>query len=77
MAEIGQLDLVDVLSEQEAQAEEGAVAMDEMLSQSIDANPNDKLLMEMFNRVTDAEQSLKAVRDLLEIMRQRDEAELP
>jgi signal transduction histidine kinase len=77
MTESGQLDLVDVLDEQVAGAYETVVTIAEMLNPQIDANPNDKLLMEMFDVATDAQESLDDLRTLLQTMRKRDLAELP
>jgi hypothetical protein len=77
MTESGQLDLVAVLQDQTNAAEQSLVDIEETLNPAIDANPNDKLLMEMFDVVTDAEESVKALRDLLGTMEHRDREELP
>lgn len=77
MTESGQLDLVDLLSEHENTATNALTALEDALNPQIDANPNDKLLMEMLDVVTDAQESLTELRDLLDTMRTRDEAEIP
>jgi hypothetical protein len=77
MSESDQLDLVALLSEHADMAEEGLSALDDALNPAIDANPNDKLLMEMLDLVSDAQESLRGVRDLLQTMEQRDLEEIP
>lgn len=77
MTESGQLDLVDVLEEQRARAESAIITLEETLNPQLDANPNDTILMEMFDVVTDAAESLRELQDLLTTMRNRDESELP
>jgi hypothetical protein len=71
-ADSGQLDLVDVLSDQLDRAEGGLDTFEETLNPQIDANPEDKLLMEMLDAITDARESVSDVRELLEDMRKRD-----
>jgi phage I-like protein len=77
MSESDQLELVALLSEHAGMAEDGLSALDEALNPEIDANPNDKLLMEMLDVVSDAQESLRALRDLLQTMEQRDLEEIP
>ncbi|MBV9282129.1 MAG: hypothetical protein JOZ41_18775 [Chloroflexi bacterium] len=77
MTESGQLDLVDLLREHQTTAENGLNALVDALNPQIDANPNDKLLMEMLDVVTDAQESLAELAELLDTMQQRDEEELP
>lgn len=72
MTESGQLDLVDILWEHERTAENALIALAEQLNPAIDANANDKLLMEMLDVVTDAQESLQTLRDLLDTMQRRD-----
>jgi signal transduction histidine kinase len=75
VAESGQLDLVDLLSDQLRPIEDGIADIETTLNPQIDANPNDKLLMEMLDVVTDARESIEELRDLVQTMRKRDEAE--
>jgi hypothetical protein len=77
VTESGQLDLVDVLSDELRPVEDGIANIETLLNPQIDANPNDKLLMEMLDVVTDARESVEELRELLQTMRQRDESELP
>ena len=72
----GQLDLVDALREQADTADTALSGLEDLLNPAIDANPNDKLLMEMLDVVTDAEESLGELRDLLDTMQRRDEEEM-
>jgi hypothetical protein len=72
-----QLGLVATLWEQENLAETALSAVEDMLSKAIDANPNDKLLLEMLNQVADAQRSVAVLRKLLETMERRDKEELP
>jgi len=53
MVESDQLDLVALLSEHQNTAENALSALEDALNPQIDANPNDKLLMEMLDVVTD------------------------
>jgi len=76
VTESGQLDLVDVLTEYLDTADSSLAALSETLNPQIDANPNDKLLMEMLDVATDAQESIGALRDLLQTMAHRDEEEL-
>jgi hypothetical protein len=73
MTESAQLDLVDQLWEYERAAENSLTALEDALNAQIDANPNDKLLMEMLDVATDASESLAVLRDLLQTMQRRDE----
>jgi hypothetical protein len=73
MTESGQLDLVDMLFEQQNSVEAGLSNIEDALNPQIDANPDDKLLMEMLDVLTDAQESMATLRDLLTTMRQRDE----
>jgi hypothetical protein len=75
VAESGQLDLVDLLSDQLRPIEDGIADIETTLNPQIDANPNDKLLMEMLDVVTDARESIEELRGLVQTMRKRDEAE--
>jgi len=75
MNESGQLDLVTFLSDQVESVENGLTNLEQALNPQIDANPNDKLLMEMLDVVTDAQESVQELRDLLQTMQQRDQAE--
>jgi signal transduction histidine kinase len=75
VAESGQLDLVDLLSDQLRPIEDGIADIETTLNPQIDANPNDKLLMEMLDVVTDARESIEELRDLVQTMRKRDESE--
>jgi hypothetical protein len=77
VTESGQLDLVDVLNDQLRPVEDGIANIETTLSPQIDANPNDKLLMEMLDVVTDARESIEELRDLLQTMQSRDLSELP
>jgi hypothetical protein len=77
MTESGQLDLIDLLREHQTTAENGLNALVDALNPQIDANPNDKLLMEMLDVVTDAQESLAELAELLDTMQQRDEEEIP
>jgi hypothetical protein len=77
MTDSGQLDLVALLMDQAAGADSTLTDLEETLSAQIDANPNDKLLMDMFDYITDARQSLRSARDLLVTMERRDIEELP
>lgn len=76
MTESGQLDVVDVLRQHTNSAEDSLASLEGALNPQIDANPNDKLLMEMLDVVTDAAESLKELQDLLTTMEQRDQAEV-
>jgi hypothetical protein len=75
MNESGQLDLADLLSDQTARVEDGLTDLEDTLNPQIDANPNDKLLMEMLDVVTDARESIQELRDLLQTMQERDQNE--
>ena len=75
VAESGQLDLVALLSDQLRPIEDGIADIETTLNPQIDANPNDKLLMEMLDVVTDARESIEELRDLVQTMRKRDESE--
>ena len=77
MVESGQLDLVALLSEHQNAAENALSALEDALNPQIDANPNDKLLMEMLDVVTDARESLAELRELLDTVERRDEREVP
>lgn len=77
MTESGQLDLVGVLSDYANAVDGGLNDLQDALSPAIDANPNDKLLMDMLGAVAGAQESLKILRDLLTMMEQRDLSELP
>jgi hypothetical protein len=77
MNQSDQLDLVALLSEHTSAAENALTALETALSPQIDANSEDKLLLDMLDYVTDAQESLKAVRDSLQIMEQRDLKEIP
>jgi hypothetical protein len=68
----GQLDLVDQLTDQCTRAQDILVDVEGSLNLEIDANPEDKLLMEMLDVVTDAEESLVELRELLGTMERRD-----
>lgn len=72
MNQSDQLDLVALLSEHTTTAEQGLSAVEDALNPAIDANPNDKLLMEMLDVVSDAQESLTSLRALLQTMEQRD-----
>ena len=72
MTESGQLDLVAVLGEQLRPIEDGIATLETTINPQIDANPNDKLLMEMLDVVSDARESIEELRDLLQTMQQRD-----
>lgn len=75
MTESGQLDLVAILADQLNVAETSLIELDGTLNPQIDANPNDKLLMEMLDVLSDARESLAVLRDLLTTMETRDEEE--
>lgn len=77
MNQSDQLDLVVLLSEQSSTAEGGLIELETALNPAIDANPNDKLLLEMLDYVTDAQESLRELRDLLQSMEQRDLEQIP
>jgi len=72
VTESGQLDLVAVLGEQLRPIEDGIATLETTINPQIDANPNDKLLMEMLDVVSDARESIEELRDLLQAMQQRD-----
>jgi hypothetical protein len=72
VTESGQLDLVAVLGEQLRPIEDGIATLETTINPQIDANPNDKLLMEMLDVVSDARESIEELRDLLQTMEQRD-----
>ena len=76
MDDSGQLDLVDLLREHADNAQASLTKVEDALNPEIDANPDDKLLMEMLDVVTDAQEALREFRDLLDTMQQRDEEEL-
>lgn len=76
MDDSGQLDLVDLLREHADNAQASLTNVEDALNPEIDANPDDKLLMEMLDVVTDAQEALREFRDLLDTMQQRDEEEL-
>lgn len=77
MTDSGQLDLVEVLRDQADAATDTLTNLEETLNPQIDANPNDKLLMEMLGVVSDARESLDELRELLGTMETRDREELP
>jgi hypothetical protein len=70
--ESGQLDLVALLRDQVTAAQDRIVDIEETLNPQIDANPDDKLLMEMLDYVSDARDALSDLTDLLNTMQQRD-----
>jgi len=72
VTESGQLDLVAALGEQLRPIEDGIANLETTINPQIDANPNDKLLMEMLDVVSDARESIEELRDLLQTMEQRD-----
>jgi len=72
VTESGQLDLVAALGEQLRPIEDGIATLETTINPQIDANPNDKLLMEMLDVVSDARESIEELRDLLQTMEQRD-----
>jgi hypothetical protein len=72
VTESGQLDLVAVLGDQLRPVEDGIASLETTLGPQIDANPNDKLLMEMLDVVSDARETIEELRDLLQTMKQRD-----
>ena len=72
MTESGQLDLVAALGEQLRPIADGIATLETTINPQIDANPNDKLLMEMLDVVSDARESIEELRDLLQTMEQRD-----
>ena len=74
VTESGQLDLVEVLGDQLRPIEDGIANLETTLGPQIDANPNDKLLMEMLDVVSDARETIEELRDLLQTMQQRDES---
>ena len=69
----GQLDVVDLLRDQQTTADDALTAIEDQLNVQIDSNPDDKLLMEMLDVLSDARESLMEVRDLLDTMQRRDE----
>jgi hypothetical protein len=71
----GQLDLVEQLTEQAGRAEDILSDLGGSLNLEIDANPKDKLLMEMLDVVSDAQESLAELRELLLTMERRDREE--
>lgn len=73
MDDSGQPALAAILYEQARTAEGSLEALQETLNPQIDANPNDKLMMEMLDVATDAQESLADLRELIETMRQRDQ----
>lgn len=77
MNQSDQLDVVAVLSNQATAAENALDALESALGPQIDANTEDKLLLDMLDYVTDAHESLEAVRDALQVMKQRDLGEIP
>ena len=77
MNDSGQLDLVALLRDHLARAEDALVNMEDDLNPQIDANPDDKLLMEVLDVASDARESLRELSDLLDTMERRDQEELP
>lgn len=77
MNQSDQLDVVAVLSNQATAAENALDALESALGPQIDANTEDKLLLDMLDYVTDTHESLEAVRDALQVMKQRDLGEIP
>lgn len=71
----GQLGLVEILRDHAGTADAGLSSLEEALNPEIDANPDDKLLMELFDYVTDARDSLGEARRLLDTIQARDEEE--
>src|SRR5579859_251766 len=69
----GQLDVVDLLREQQVAADDALTSIEDQLNIQIDANPDDKLLMEMLDVLSDTRESLMELRDLLDTMQRRDE----
>ena len=76
MTESGQLDVVAILYEQARTAEGAIAALEDTLNPQIDANPDEKLYMEMLDVASDARESIDDLLDLIQTMRQRDEAEV-
>lgn len=72
MTESGQLDLVDALGDQLDTMDAGLNGFEDLVNPAIDENPEDKLLMELLDHVSDVRQSLEAVRELLQTIDQRD-----
>ena len=70
--ESGQLEVVALLREQVAAAQDHIVEIEGTLNPQIDANPNDTLLMEMLDYVSDARDALSDLSDLLDTRQQRD-----
>ncbi|HEX8917720.1 MAG TPA: hypothetical protein VF898_04415 [Chloroflexota bacterium] len=69
----GQLDVVDLLREQQVTADDALASIEDQLNVQIDANPDDKLLMEMLDIVSDARESLMELRDLFDTVERRDQ----
>jgi hypothetical protein len=76
LTESGQLDLVEVLYGYLNSIEGGLTDFEDTLNPQIDANPDDKLLMEMLDVVSDARESITEARDLLQTMEKRDREEI-
>jgi hypothetical protein len=72
VTESGQLEVVALLREQVAAAQDRIVDIEGTLNPQIDANPNDTLLMEMLDYVSDARDALSDLGDLLDTMQRRD-----
>lgn len=70
--ESGQLDVVALVREEVGAADSALVDIEDTLNPQIDANPNDTLLMEMLVHVSDARESVDAIRDLLGTIERRD-----
>ena len=71
--ESGQLDVIALLREHADTAQSGLGALEDALNPQIDANPNDKLLLEILDLATDAQESLTALFELLDTMERRDQ----
>src|SRR5207248_7737612 len=72
VTESGQLDLVDMLRENVDAADDRLTSVVDALTVEIDANPEDKLLMEALDVASDAQEDIQALRELLATIRKRD-----
>ena len=67
-----QLDVVALVRDQVTAAQDRIEEIESTLNPQIDANPDDKLLMEMLDYVSDARDALADLTDLLDTMQRRD-----
>lgn len=76
MTESGQLDLLNVLSERLATADQALNAMLDPLNPAVDGNPNDNLLQDLYGYVSEAQRAIGGARGVLNTMEERDRSEV-